>query len=59
MHVTTAAETVSAAADDAEELAGVLSFIEEQEERHGTASDAAFFLAGTGAHDRVAPLLCG
>lgn len=50
---TTATEVVTPAPTDSEELAKVLSFIEVHEARHGTSPDPAFFLAGSGEHDRV------
>lgn len=53
MSATTAAEVVSATANEAEELAKVLSFIEAHEEGHGTYPEPAFLLMGTGEHDRV------
>ncbi|MGH3451612.1 MAG: excisionase family DNA-binding protein [Haloechinothrix sp.] len=53
MRATVATEVVSPALSEAEELAKVLSFIEAHEERHGTAPEPAFFLAGAGEHDRV------
>ena len=50
---TTAAEVVTPAPNDADELARVLSFIEAHEARHGTSPEPAFFLSGAGEHDRV------
>lgn len=49
---TAAAEVVSPAPAEADELAKVLSFIEAHEARHG-ALEPAFFLSGAGEHDRV------
>ena len=49
----TAAEVVSPAATDVDELARVLSFIEAHEARHGSSPAPAFFLSGAGKHDRV------
>lgn len=53
MSATTAAEVVSPAANEAEELAKVLSFSEAHEEGHGTSPEPAFLLMGTGEHDGV------
>ena len=50
---TTAAEVVTPAASDADELAKVLGFIEAHEARHGASPDPAFFLSGAVEHDRV------
>ena len=50
---TTAAEMVSPAPTDVDELTRVLSFIEAHEERHGASPAPAFFLSGSGEHDRV------
>lgn len=50
---TTAAELVTPAPTDTEELAKVLSFIEGHETRHGSSPEPAFFLSGSGEHDRV------
>ena len=47
------AEVVSPAAIDVDELAKVLSFIEAHETRHGASPVPAFFLSGSGEHDRV------
>src|SRR5665811_701728 len=49
----TTAEVVSPAPTDVDELAKVLSFIEAHEARHGTSPVPAFFLSGSGKHDRV------
>ena len=49
----TAAEVVSPAATDVDELARVLSFIEAHEARRDISPPPAFFLSGAGEHDRV------
>ncbi|MDP4013102.1 MAG: excisionase family DNA-binding protein [Candidatus Nanopelagicales bacterium] len=49
----TDAEVVSPAPADADELAKVLSFMEAHEARHGTSPESAFYLTGSGEHDRV------
>lgn len=46
-------ELVSPARADADELAKVLSFIEAHEARRGSSPAPAFFLSGSGEHDRV------
>ncbi len=51
--MTATPEMVSAASADADELAKVLSFIEAHEARHGSSPTPAFFLSGSGEHDRV------
>lgn len=50
---TTAAELVTPAPTDADELAKVLSFIEAHEARRGSSLTPVFFLSGAGEHDRV------
>lgn len=50
---TTAAELISPTPNAADELAKVLSFINAHEARHGSSPASAFFLSGSGAHDRV------
>ncbi len=49
----TTAGVVTPDATEADGLAKVLSFIEAHEMRQGTSPDPAFFLAGSGEHDRV------
>jgi excisionase family DNA binding protein len=49
----TAAEMITPAPSDADELARVLSFIEAHEARHRASPEPAFFLSGAGDHDRV------
>ena len=49
----TAAEVVNPAPTNVDELARVLSFIEAHEAGHGTSAVPAFFLSGSGEHDRV------
>lgn len=53
MSATTGTDVVSAAPHEAQGLAKVLSFIEAHEERHDTASEPAYFLAGVDENDRV------
>lgn len=50
---TDAADVVSPAPADADELAQVLSFIEAHETRRGGAPAASFYLSGVEEHDRV------
>lgn len=46
-------EMVSPEPNEADELANVLSFIEAHEARRGSSPAPAFFLSGSGEHDRV------
>lgn len=50
---TTGAELISPTPTDADELAKVLNFINAHETRHGPSPASAFFLSGSGEHDRV------
>lgn len=50
---TTANDLVSPTSADADVLAQVLSFIEAHETGHGSSPAPAFFLSGSGEHDRV------
>jgi excisionase family DNA binding protein len=53
MTTAAAADVVSPAPAEADDLAKVLSFLEAHEARHGSSPEPVFFLSGAGEHDIV------